>query len=213
MSGLIILHKVKVENANAIAGLTYGFPAVTHFLGFTHALSRQLSPEWGLTLEGCGVVSHQHQLHAYGEWERSFALTRNPLTREEKTAAFNEEGRLHFTVSLLLECHGMLPGESAIGELRRQLLRLAECQRLAGGVIVGIERISIHSFPDGPEQSRALMRRLLPGFVLRDRSHLLADHYQTLRQQRPQAEMLDAWLDFSALKQQAIRDELSGGVS
>lgn len=26
MSSLIVLHQVRVENANAIAGLTYGFP-------------------------------------------------------------------------------------------------------------------------------------------------------------------------------------------
>jgi CRISPR-associated protein Csy2 len=40
MSSLILLRRVRVENANAIAGLTYGFPAITHFLGFSHALSR-----------------------------------------------------------------------------------------------------------------------------------------------------------------------------
>jgi CRISPR-associated protein Csy2 len=34
MSSLILLRRMKVENANAIAGLTYGFPAITHFLGF-----------------------------------------------------------------------------------------------------------------------------------------------------------------------------------
>ena len=36
MSSLILLRRVRVENANAIAGLTYGFPAITHFLGFSH---------------------------------------------------------------------------------------------------------------------------------------------------------------------------------
>ncbi|HHH1607741.1 TPA: type I-F CRISPR-associated protein Csy2, partial [Yersinia enterocolitica] len=39
MSYLIVLRHVQVENANAISGLTYGFPAMTHFLGYTHALS------------------------------------------------------------------------------------------------------------------------------------------------------------------------------
>ncbi len=42
MKAFIRLGYVKIENANAIAGLTYGFPAITSFLGFTHTLSRQL---------------------------------------------------------------------------------------------------------------------------------------------------------------------------
>ena len=42
MSSLILLRRIKIENANTIAGLTYGFPAITHFMGFSHALSRKL---------------------------------------------------------------------------------------------------------------------------------------------------------------------------
>ena len=34
MTEYIILERIKVENANCIAGFTYGFPAITAFLGF-----------------------------------------------------------------------------------------------------------------------------------------------------------------------------------
>ena len=92
MSSIILLRHVRVENANAIAGLTYGFPAITHFLGFTHAVSRIVSDTWGLSLTGCAVISHEHQIHAHSSGrDYQFALTRNPLTREGKTAPFNEE--------------------------------------------------------------------------------------------------------------------------
>ena len=40
MSNLIIIRNVQVEYANAQAGLTWGFPAITAFMGFAHALSR-----------------------------------------------------------------------------------------------------------------------------------------------------------------------------
>lgn len=65
MSSLILLRRLRVENANAIAGVTWGFPAITHFLGFTHALSRKLTQSHGLRLDGCAVVCHQHQIHAH----------------------------------------------------------------------------------------------------------------------------------------------------
>src|SRR5690554_6212642 len=107
MKSLLSIKNIKVENANAIAGLTYGFPAVSNFLGFTHALSRALNKKLGLSLGGCAIICHQHRVQAYqpaGWGDYVFALTRNPLTKEGNTQPFNEEGRMHMEVSLLIEC-------------------------------------------------------------------------------------------------------------
>lgn len=87
MKSLLILKHVQVQNANAIAGLTWGFPGITNFLGFTHALSRYAEKIQGVRFDGCAVVCHSHQVQAhqptpYGEYV--FALTRNPLTKEGK---------------------------------------------------------------------------------------------------------------------------------
>ena len=60
MKSLLILKNINVENANTIAGLTYGFPAITHFLGFVHALSRKLHQKSRVGLGGCAVIYHQH---------------------------------------------------------------------------------------------------------------------------------------------------------
>ncbi|MFE8046581.1 type I-F CRISPR-associated protein Csy2 [Brenneria goodwinii] len=208
MSALIILRHVSVENANAIAGLTYGFPAITHFLGYAHALSRQLRQSHALTLHGCGVICHKQQLHAYGSgWERAFALTRNPLTKEAKTAAFNEEGQMHMTVSLLIECRGAIPdGDEGARALAAYLSTLCVNQRLAGGVIIDIGKIDVMAFPQNGPQTRRVMRRLLPGYVLLDRSELLKNHFAQLKLDNPDAEMLDAWLDFAAIKMAAVAD-------
>lgn len=209
MSSLIVLRHVQVENANAIAGLTYGFPAISHFLGFTHALSRKLQQTHALQLNGCGVVCHQQQLHAHSSgYDRLFALTRNPLTKEAKTAAFNEEGRMHMTVSLLIECSGMIAnGREGTAALAAHLEPLCLSQRLAGGTIVKIGDLSVINFPQEQQSVRRVMRRLLPGFALIDRSELLPAHVDHLKQQDPQTEMIDAWLDFAALKIQAPAEE------
>lgn len=209
MSTLILLRHVRVENANAIAGITYGFPAITHFLGFTHALSRILTQTHGLTLEGCAVVSHGHQIHAHTSGrDYQFALTRNPLTREGKTAPFNEEGRMHMTVSLLLECHGeIVNGEYGQQALAEFLKARCPTLRLAGGSIVSIKDIAVMDKPTTDEQLAYLKWQLTPGFVLRDRSAWLGEHHQNLLEDNPQATMLDAWLDFAALKFQAETPE------
>lgn len=211
MSSLIILRHAQVENANAISGFTYGFPGITHFLGYTHALSRKLQTSHGLTLDGCGVICHQHQVHCYkpSKWgDFVFAQTRNPLTKEGETSPIIEEGRMHMTVSLLLECKGLIAnGDSGIAELKRHLELLCPSMRLAGGTINAIRQIEIVSIPELPEElarfSRRQLRRLLPGFALLDRTFLLADHFKTLQSENPDAELIDAWLDFAALKAQA----------
>lgn len=205
MSSLILLRRIKVENANVIAGLTYGFPAITHFLGFSHALSRRLTETHGLQIDGCAVVSHGHQIHAHTSGrDYQFALTRNPLTRDAKTASFNEEGRMHLTVSLLLECHGEIPnGEYGQRDLAELLSQVCPTLRLAGGIIVDIQNISVMSMPSSSQEMRRLQWHLMPGFALRDRSGWLGEHHKRLLENDPNATLLDAWLDFAALKIQA----------
>jgi CRISPR-associated protein Csy2 len=209
MSSLILLRRIKVENANAIAGLTYGFPAITHFLGFSHALSRRLTETQGLSIDGFAVVSHEYQIHAHTSGrDYQFALTRNPLTRDAKTASFNEEGRMHLTVSLLLECHGEIPnGEYGQRDLTAFLSRVCPTLRLAGGVIVDIQGISVMPMPASDSEMCRLQWQLMPGFALRDRSGWLGEHHQTLLENDPEATLLDAWLDFAALKMQAEMPE------
>lgn len=201
MSNLIILPWLEVENANAVAGLTWGFPSITHFLGYTHALSRKLQVTHGLRLEGCGVICHRHQVHAYTSGrDYQFALTRNPLTREGKTASFNEEGRMHMTVSLVVECLGEIAnGDVGMRELAEHVQTLCQTQKLAGGSITGLRRVQVF----GAANLRTKLYGLMPGFALHDRSSWLDEHYQTLKQQNPDAEIMDAWLDFAALKMAA----------
>ena len=64
MSQYILIKKLNVQNANAIAGLTYGFPAITNFLGFAHVLSRKLPASLKVNLGGVVVISHKNQVHA-----------------------------------------------------------------------------------------------------------------------------------------------------
>jgi CRISPR-associated protein Csy2 len=218
MKSLLILKRVQVQNANAISGLTWGFPAITHFLGFTHALSRFAQSKHAVSFDGCAVICHQHQVLAYqpsGYGEYVFSLSRNPLTQEGKTAPFNEEGRVHLEVSLVIECDftlnaidfdtGSASEDKALFEdqIKNKILTM----RLAGGMIQDIGQVEFLPLPEITEERdkvfRNRMLKLLPGFMLVDRSGLLAAHFAKLKQQAPEAELIDAWLDFSALKYRA----------
>jgi CRISPR-associated protein Csy2 len=205
----IVFERLSVQDANCIAGFTYGFPAITHFLGFGHALSRKLSVSQKLTLQGCAVICHQHQLHAYqpkAYGDYVFAQSKNPPTTRAKakeTPPIIEEGKMNMTVSLVMACPDLNISRIAeINAFAQTIMNLAYQHRLAGGSIQHIAAIHVLNL-DQQKLSKKLKRLLLPGFVLMDRSDLLANHYHTLKQQQPDAELMDAWLDFSALKYQA----------
>ncbi len=196
---LLILKNIRIENTNAISGFTYGFPSVTHFLGFVHALSRQLSQSHQLTFHGCAILCHDYQVHAYRKdnfTDYTFALTRNPLTKEGKTAPIIEEGKMHLTISLMIECEGHIAGNSEQDKLLSEDIRqLALHHRLAGGRIIDIRRAYFKDSPTDDTGCRKLLRPLLPGFILIDRSEYLQKHMLDSQQ-----DMLSSWLDFSSLK-------------
>ncbi|MDH2434353.1 type I-F CRISPR-associated protein Csy2 [Pokkaliibacter sp. MBI-7] len=210
MDSLLILRRIKVENANAIAGLTWGFPALSHFLGFTHALQRRWQRDDALApaLSQCAIICHQHQVHSHqasSVADHVFALTRNPLTKEEKTAPFNEEGRMHMEVTLVIGMQDLPPiSDDELSTLRTQLSHWASCQRLAGGNILSIGQVDLISDVDHlrqPSALKKLLRSFLPGYLLVNRADILADH-QTQTGKTP----LDAWMDFSSLASRAVQD-------
>lgn len=205
----IVFERISVQDANCIAGFTYGFPAITHFLGFGHALSRKLSVSQSVTLRGCAVICHQHQMHAYqpkGFGDYVFAQSKNPPTTRAKakeTPPIIEEGKMDMTVSLIMACPDLnLTRTTETNALAQTIMNLAYQHHLAGGSIQHIAATHVLN-KDEQKLLRIFKRLLLPGFVLMDRSDLLAGHYHALKQQQTDAELMDAWLDFSALKYQA----------
>lgn len=200
MSQYLLLKKVSVQNANAIAGLTYGFPAITNFLGFAHALSRKLPATLAVNLGGVAVISHKNTVHARqpkGWGDYVFALSRNPLTHQGKTAPINEEGRMHMQVSLLIEVNGLIAGDTETTEhLIEHVKQNVPQLRLAGGQITHIESIDLTPL----NEEQIILRKLMPGFALIDRSDYLAEHFQQQKAINDDICLFDAWCDFAQLK-------------
>ena len=231
MSQYIVLSHIDIQNANSIAGLTWGFPAITHFLGFTHALNRKLSNHYGgeydTELIGCAVISHtfenkvyQHKTNA----DFNFIQSKNPpvLKRHKKTMpSIIEEGKMNLTVSIVIELGKSLSLTTAeIKNLQEKLLIICCSMRLAGGTVLGIKQAKFLSASTQEQQVdmlRKIKRLTLPGFVLLDRSDYLEEHYQAMlanhsAKKSPQnkLQLLDAWLDFSALKFKASPQLVQG---
>lgn len=211
MSQYLLIERIKVQNANAASGFTWGFPAITHFLGFSHNLNRKLQSHCelsSLALGGCIVVAHEQHIHTY----KDGATTRFSQYKTAqylglkfdkgilKDPAINEEAKMNMTVSLLIPVEGYLGGLQ--DSLKGFIKNACQIQRLAGGTVLSVENVDIIDLAKG-EQLKSVRRKLLPGFILQDRSDHLAEHFSKLKESDPQVELLDAWFDFIALKQVA----------
>jgi len=177
VSQYLLLKNLRVQNANALSSpFTFGFPAVTAFMGFAHALQRYLNPESDpeeLLIKGVGIVSHHFEMQDYQEgFLRTLKLTANPLDKDGDRPSFVEEGRCHFTVSLLLEVENWPTGglERLLEKIKQRILGR---MKLAGGDILDIQKV------DGPLKDEPANRRyLMPGYALIERRDLMLEAMQ-----------------------------------
>lgn len=209
---LICINRMKVQNANAVAGLTTGSISPTAIMGVTHALQRKMDDHFkdnSLELLGTAMIVHEHHQHTFRNDNGAikFTQSRNSpylhgLTDEKKrsTASVIEEGKMNVNLSLVVAYDGFVIDSDEVISWLNTHCRLL---RIAGGSIIDIDNIDLISINDSDDatqkrQLRQLVRSLLPGFVLYERGDLLASHAKDQG-----LDTLTAWIDFASLKQSA----------
>lgn len=222
MADYILLERLQVENANAIAGFTYGFPAVTAFLGFEHALSRKLKNLIDIELNGCAIFCHDYVANHYQNAYTKFIQNRNPPSTlkgrsndAKKPAPIIEEGKMDMTVSVLLRCQGTLSSNSErVASYHQTIKNLVYQSRLVGGSIKKLT--NIHLLSDSDKLLNHLKHILLPSFVLIDATRLLQEHFDNIQIEHAQntnQSLLNIWTDFFAFKEMAIKREQTEEIS
>jgi CRISPR-associated protein Csy2 len=214
-SALLVLPRLRVQNANAISSpMTWGFPAMSAFVGAMYALERRLPDDIAIAFHGVGVICHDFSTQVTNEgYTRAFHLTRNPVGKDGGTAAIVEEGRVHLDITLVFSVSG--DGCSGAPQKRDDIAGviadIVAGMRIAGGSV--IPQLPGRQIPrqrpalillndDASErdlQFKSLRRRWLPGFALVSRHDLLQRRLTALQKDTPEATALDAWLDLSRL--------------
>ncbi|MBY8034547.1 type I-F CRISPR-associated protein Csy2 [Vibrio fluvialis] len=191
---VLILPHLKIHNANALSSpFTIGFPAMTAWLGFVHALERKLSQAGlsDLMLHSAAVVSHRCDVQTHkgeGDFVHSIIGTGNPLDKGGSRSAFIEEARCHLDVSLVIEWSG---NEEQVQqpEFTEQLQAVIATMKVAGGDVLSIGKPSIKSVITEQDTAQVL-RQLMPGYVLIERRDLM------LEAMKQGADALDALLGY-----------------
>ena len=202
ISHYLLLEKIEIEAANTISSpLTYGFPAITGFLGAVHALNRKFHDQ-GLDFSGvliaCNDIEvHRFRPHPYTEY--TFNQSRNPIKKDGKTASIIEEGKVHLTVSLVIEISASLRAERNLRDNQKDFERSCKQailqQRIAGGSTRSINRASLFNNASAEEIKRILM----PAFVLMDARSDLIEITEELQKSNPEASALDGLIEVATL--------------
>lgn len=221
---LLVLPHLRIQNANSVSSpMTWGFPAMSAFVGVQQVLERNLPDDIKLVFNEIGVVCHRIEPQVTkNSFIKAFHLTRNPVDKSGGTAAIIEEGRAHLEVTLLIGVES--EGDDLSNAERRDAIAKALFEQVAGMRIAGgsvmpaldaqqrnrPELISFDALElERAKQWRRLKRRLLPGFALVLRDDLLAEHTVTLKAQDESATALDAWLDLSRLNHECNVEQVT----
>lgn len=223
MKTYLLLRQVKIHNANALSSpLTIGFPAMTAWLGFMHALERKMrqQPELeDVRFKKLAVSCHDWDLQTYkgaGDYVNSIIITANPLRKKGASferPPFIEEARIHLTVSLLIEMKSLSP--SIYPVFCDKVQEVLPAMKIAGGDILSFRPIqflkktsdSSSAFSpycskllfgddedtDADKEERRLIRNLMPGYVLVECRHLLQE------EETGQSDTMQGMLDLLAL--------------
>lgn len=209
VSHYLLLKKIDIEGANAISSpLTYGFPAITGFLGAIHSLNRNLFADgYQLDLSGILIACHdihvqRYRPHPYADY--TFNQSRNPIKKDGSTASIIEEGKAHLTISLVIEISASLRTASTLTEDKdefEQNCRNAIMQQpMAGGSVRDIQFVELL---DSSETSD-IKKELLPAFVLMDARDDLIEITRGLQRANPEATELDALIEVATLHNEPV---------
>lgn len=218
---VLLIPHLSIQNANALSSpFTVGFPAMTAWLGATHALQRLMNqqgfPE--VKFHGTGVTCHQFNLQTYkgdGDFVHSIIGTGNPLDKNGNRPAFIEEARCHLEVTLIVEYTGIDQEDEENAVILIENL-LQSKMKIAGGDIVkktitnsgkSSQNLKSEFFKIDDEEEQDLRRlalKMMPGYTLIERRDLMLE---AMKNNQDEYDAMDILLDFLSVKHRSEKDE------
>ncbi len=213
MRRFILIPHLKIHNANALSSpFTIGLPAMTAWLGGTHALQRKLNQNGfeDLIFKAMAVSCHNIDLQTYqakNGYDSSLILTRNPLDKDGGSPSIIEEARCHLKVSLLIEFNGA-DGEE-IEQLKDKIPNQLHKMKFASGDILDFGKIEIlylnENGDDLIQQLKKITNKLMLGNVIISRNDLMKEAMEQGMEQGQDA--LDAMLDYLKIYHQVEKED------
>ncbi|WP_334119909.1 type I-F CRISPR-associated protein Csy2, partial [Limnobacter sp.] len=202
---LLIPH-LKIHNANAMSSpYTIGFPAMTAWLGATHALQRRINQQGfnSLAFKATAVSCHHIDLQTYkgkGDYVYSIIGTANPLDKDGNRPAFVEEARCHIEVTLLVETEGLSSDD--MEQVKHLINEQVQQMKFASGDVMSVKKVDFYTVDTNETtEVRKLLNKLMLGTVLIERRDLMIE---AMKQGQ---DALDALLEYIKVNHRSTQSE------
>ena len=191
MKDILLIPNLTIHNANALSSpYTIGFPAMTAWLGFMHALERKLKTTEFSEVKFSGIIVSCLDIHLQtykgrGDYVSSIIGTSNPLDKSGSRSSFIEEARCDLEVTLAIECQlGVIDYEKFCRVIDNRL----HTMKVASGDIIGFK--PTRQMQVDNHEPKNLTRYLMPGFCLVSRQELMKNAMEDGK------DAIDAMLDY-----------------
>jgi CRISPR-associated protein Csy2 len=191
MKDILLIPNLTIHNANALSSpYTIGFPAMTAWLGFMHALERKLKTTEFSEVKFSGIIVSCLDIHLQtykgrGDYVSSIIGTSNPLDKSGSRSSFIEEARCDLEVTLAIECQlGVIDYEKFCRAIDNSL----HTMKVASGDIIGFK--PARQMQVDNHEPKNLTRYLMPGFCLVSRQELMKNAMEDGK------DAIDAMLDY-----------------
>lgn len=171
----LYISKLKIQDANAFSSpYTAGFPAMTAWMGFVHAIQFKLKakqyPE--LLLKNLALSCYSFDLKTqHGPYlEKMIRHKRTPLVgKNADNPSIVPEINCNITVSMLIEVTGI--SEEQETDFTSDVITFIRCNKIASGDAVTFDHVKIVTLDeDRPSQ---IINLLMPGYVIIERSDII----------------------------------------
>jgi len=202
---ILVIPNLLIQNANALSSpYTIGFPAMTAWLGFSHALQRKLTKKGfdDFMVYKTAVISHEANLQVYrgnADFVNSVISKAYPLDKDGKRSAFIEEARINLKISLVLKCTRISKKHEE--DFLKHLNHLLRIMKLASGDILDFDKPKFYRNFHEESIKRELKRKLMPGFALVQRKDLMEEAMANSK------DALDALLHYLAIHNKYANDD------
>lgn len=163
----ILLSHVTANNCNAMSGpFVVGFPAMTGWLGFTHALQRLL----GIEVKKTGVVVHRFHLDTTGSSPNTYSKTTLLANKHGNTKkdSISPECYCSLTVSIIITYDNPSKVDMSSDIIRKTIMSRL---KLVGGDINTIKQIRLMDINKKNDWYK-LRRKLMPSYAIINRRGL-----------------------------------------
>ena len=196
-SNFLVIKNLIYSGANALAGVTYGFPSIGAILGFIEKLNLEIGKctQRPFSLSSVVILSHDTNCRVYRESSNSdfsFVQKRAPLAKDGKTAPIIQEGYIDGDVSLVIALEDIqIFYEEDFNYIKDEILSILMRLKFAGGCIDSISDLMLVS----NDNLKTTIKNLYPFAALVNRS----DYFTDMVHQNSDIKILDCFLSLSSI--------------